>query len=72
MKSLLADGRLKVLSGTTTAEEIVKVAQVDRRDYPLTAVVPGEGLCKGVAGYCYLLLAAGFRSDGRARATSNN
>jgi type IV pilus assembly protein PilB len=29
MKSLLADGRLKVLSGTTTAEEIVKVAQVE-------------------------------------------
>ena len=29
MKSLLADGRLKVLAGTTTAEEIVKVAQVE-------------------------------------------
>jgi type IV pilus assembly protein PilB len=29
MKSLLADGRLKVLGGTTTAEEIVKVAQVE-------------------------------------------
>ena len=29
MKSLLQDGRLKVLSGTTTAEEIVKVAQVE-------------------------------------------
>jgi type IV pilus assembly protein PilB len=29
MKSLLADGRLKVLNGTTTAEEIVKVAQVE-------------------------------------------
>jgi type IV pilus assembly protein PilB len=29
MKSLLADGRLKILSGTTTAEEIVKVAQVE-------------------------------------------
>jgi len=29
MKSLLADGRLKVLAGTTTAEEIVKVAQIE-------------------------------------------
>ena len=29
MKSLLADGRIKVLSGTTTAEEIVKVAQIE-------------------------------------------
>jgi type IV pilus assembly protein PilB len=29
MKSLLADGRLKILNGTTTAEEIVKVAQVE-------------------------------------------
>ena len=29
MKSLLADGRLKVLHGITTAEEIVKVAQVE-------------------------------------------
>jgi type IV pilus assembly protein PilB len=29
MKSLLADGRNKVLNGTTTAEEIVKVAQVE-------------------------------------------
>jgi type IV pilus assembly protein PilB len=29
MKSLLADGRIKVLAGTTTAEEIVKVAQVE-------------------------------------------
>jgi type IV pilus assembly protein PilB len=29
MKSLIADGRLKVLSGITTAEEIVKVAQVE-------------------------------------------
>src|SRR3954449_8566812 len=29
MKSLLQDGRLKVLNGTTTAEEIVKVAQVE-------------------------------------------
>jgi type IV pilus assembly protein PilB len=29
MKSLLADGRLKVLSGITTAEEVVKVAQVE-------------------------------------------
>jgi type IV pilus assembly protein PilB len=29
MKSLLMDGRLKVLNGTTTAEEIVKVAQVE-------------------------------------------
>ena len=29
MKSLLADGRLKVLNGTTTAEEVVKVAQVE-------------------------------------------
>ena len=29
MKSLLADGRIKVLGGITTAEEIVKVAQVE-------------------------------------------
>jgi type II secretory ATPase GspE/PulE/Tfp pilus assembly ATPase PilB-like protein len=29
MKSLLQDGRLKILNGTTTAEEIVKVAQVE-------------------------------------------
>ncbi len=29
MKSLLLDGQLKVLNGTTTAEEIVKVAQVE-------------------------------------------
>jgi type IV pilus assembly protein PilB len=29
MKSLLADGRVKVLNGVTTAEEIVKVAQVE-------------------------------------------
>jgi type IV pilus assembly protein PilB len=29
MKSLLADGRLKVLSGISTAEEVVKVAQVE-------------------------------------------
>ena len=29
MKSLLADGRIKVLNGTTTAEEVVKVAQVE-------------------------------------------
>jgi type II secretory ATPase GspE/PulE/Tfp pilus assembly ATPase PilB-like protein len=29
MKSLLMDGRLKVLNGTTTAEEVVKVAQVE-------------------------------------------
>ncbi len=29
MKSLLADGKLKVLNGVTTAEEIVKVAQVE-------------------------------------------
>ncbi|MCC6239400.1 MAG: Flp pilus assembly complex ATPase component TadA [Phycisphaerales bacterium] len=29
MKTLLGDGRLKVLSGVTTAEEIVKVAQVE-------------------------------------------
>ena len=29
MKTLLMDGRLKILSGTTTAEEIVKVAQVE-------------------------------------------
>jgi type IV pilus assembly protein PilB len=29
MKSLLQDGRIKVLNGTTTAEEIVKVAQVE-------------------------------------------
>ena len=29
MKSLLQDGKLKVLNGTTTAEEVVKVAQVE-------------------------------------------
>jgi type II secretory ATPase GspE/PulE/Tfp pilus assembly ATPase PilB-like protein len=29
MKSLLHDGRVKVLNGITTAEEIVKVAQVE-------------------------------------------
>jgi type II secretory ATPase GspE/PulE/Tfp pilus assembly ATPase PilB-like protein len=29
MKSLLMDGKLKVLNGTTTAEEVVKVAQVE-------------------------------------------
>jgi type IV pilus assembly protein PilB len=29
MKSLLMDGRIKVLNGITTAEEIVKVAQVE-------------------------------------------
>jgi type IV pilus assembly protein PilB len=29
MKTLLADGKLKVLAGVTTAEEIVKVAQVE-------------------------------------------
>ena len=29
MKSLLMDGRLKVLGGSTTAEEVVKVAQVE-------------------------------------------
>ena len=29
MKSLLLDGRIKVLNGITTAEEIVKVAQVE-------------------------------------------
>ena len=29
MKSLLQDGKLKVLNGITTAEEIVKVAQVE-------------------------------------------
>jgi type IV pilus assembly protein PilB len=29
MKSLLMDGKIKVLAGTTTAEEIVKVAQVE-------------------------------------------
>jgi type II secretory ATPase GspE/PulE/Tfp pilus assembly ATPase PilB-like protein len=29
MKSLLLDGRLKVLAGVTTAEEVVKVAQVE-------------------------------------------
>jgi type IV pilus assembly protein PilB len=29
MKTLLLDGKIKVLSGTTTAEEIVKVAQVE-------------------------------------------
>ena len=29
MKSLLMDGKLKVLDGKTTAEEVVKVAQVE-------------------------------------------
>ena len=29
MKTLLQDGKIKVLNGTTTAEEIVKVAQVE-------------------------------------------
>ena len=29
MKTLLMDGKLKVLNGMTTAEEIVKVAQVE-------------------------------------------
>jgi type IV pilus assembly protein PilB len=29
MKSLLADGRIKVLNGVTTAEEVVKVAQIE-------------------------------------------
>jgi type II secretory ATPase GspE/PulE/Tfp pilus assembly ATPase PilB-like protein len=29
MKSLLQDGKRKILNGTTTAEEIVKVAQVE-------------------------------------------
>jgi type II secretory ATPase GspE/PulE/Tfp pilus assembly ATPase PilB-like protein len=29
MKNLLQDGRLKVLNGVTTAEEIVKVAQIE-------------------------------------------
>ena len=29
MKSLLADGRIKVINGITTAEEVVKVAQVE-------------------------------------------
>jgi type IV pilus assembly protein PilB len=29
MKSLLMDGKIKVLNGTTTAEEVVKVAQVE-------------------------------------------
>jgi type II secretory ATPase GspE/PulE/Tfp pilus assembly ATPase PilB-like protein len=29
MKTLLMDGKLKVLDGKTTAEEIVKVAQID-------------------------------------------
>jgi type IV pilus assembly protein PilB len=29
MKSLLADGRVKILAGTTTAEEVVKVAQIE-------------------------------------------
>ena len=29
LKSLLRDGKLKVLNGTTTAEEVVKVAQVE-------------------------------------------
>jgi len=29
MKTLLGDGKLKVLNGTTTAEEIVKVAQIE-------------------------------------------
>ena len=29
MKTLLQDGKLKILNGVTTAEEIVKVAQVE-------------------------------------------
>ncbi len=29
MKTLLGDGRIKILNGTTTAEEIVKVAQIE-------------------------------------------
>jgi hypothetical protein len=29
MKTLLMDGRLKVLDGKTTAEEIIKVAQIE-------------------------------------------
>ena len=29
MKTLLLDGRIKILNGITTAEEIVKVAQVE-------------------------------------------
>jgi type II secretory ATPase GspE/PulE/Tfp pilus assembly ATPase PilB-like protein len=29
MKTLLGDGKLKILGGVTTAEEIVKVAQVE-------------------------------------------
>jgi type IV pilus assembly protein PilB len=29
MKNLLADGRIKVMRGVTTAEEIVKVAQIE-------------------------------------------
>jgi type IV pilus assembly protein PilB len=29
MKSLLQDGKLKILAGTTTAEEVVKVAQIE-------------------------------------------
>jgi type IV pilus assembly protein PilB len=29
MKSLLLDGRVKVLGGVTTAEEVVKVAQIE-------------------------------------------
>ncbi len=29
MKTLLMDGKLKVLEGKTTAEEVVKVAQVE-------------------------------------------
>ncbi|HEX2970902.1 MAG TPA: hypothetical protein VHP11_01140, partial [Tepidisphaeraceae bacterium] len=29
MKNLLADGRIKILNGLTTPEEIVKVAQIE-------------------------------------------
>ena len=29
MKSLLNDGKLKVLDGKTTAEEVIKAAQID-------------------------------------------
>jgi type II secretory ATPase GspE/PulE/Tfp pilus assembly ATPase PilB-like protein len=29
MKTLVGDGRIKVLNGVTTAEEIVKVAQIE-------------------------------------------
>jgi type II secretory ATPase GspE/PulE/Tfp pilus assembly ATPase PilB-like protein len=29
MRSLLADGRLKILNGTTTPEELMRVAQAE-------------------------------------------